>query len=90
MRATETMLSHPVDKNAVATQMADMRNLFMKSIVARRDLAAGVELRSEDLTTKKPDSGIPARQRAQVLGRRLARPVKAGDFLQEDDLEVLP
>lgn len=90
VRATETMLAHPVDKDAVATQMGGMRNLFMKSIVARLDLAAGTELRFEDLTTKKPATGIPARQMQQVLGRRLARPLKAGDFLQEEDLEVLP
>jgi len=66
VRATETMLANPVDKDAVAMEMAEMRQLFMKSIVARRDLPAGTVLRLEDLRTKKPDRGISARRMADA------------------------
>jgi len=87
VRATETMLAHPVDKNAVASEMEQMRGLFMKSIVARHDLAAGATLRAKDLTTKKPARGISARRMHDVVGKRLARALAAGDFLEEEDIE---
>jgi len=87
VRATETMLANPVDKDAVAVEMASMRELFTKSIVARRDLDAGATLRVEDLTTKKPAQGISARRMHDVVGKRLARALAAGAFLQEEDIE---
>ena len=87
MRATETMLSSPVDKDAMAEKMAEMRDLFMKSIVPRRDLAEGTVLRVEDLTTKKPARGISARRMHEVVGRTLRHEVRAGHFLQEEDIE---
>ena len=87
VRATETMLANPVDKDAVAVEMASMRELFTKSIVARRDLDAGATLRVEDLATKKPAQGISARRMHDVVGKRLARAVAAGAFLQEEDIE---
>ncbi len=87
VRATETMLSSPVDKDAMAVKMAEMRDLFMKSIVPRRDLVAGAVLRVEDLTTKKPARGISAQRMHEVVGRTLRRGVRAGDFLQEEDIE---
>jgi N-acetylneuraminate synthase len=68
--------------------MAPMRDLFMKSIVARRDLPAGTVLEVGDLTTKKPARGIASRRMHDVVGRRLARAVAAGKFLQEEDIEA--
>ena len=88
VRATETMLANPVDKDAVAGEMTEMRELFTKSIVARRDLEAGASLGAGDLTTKKPGRGISARRKHDVVGRRLLRAVKAGDFLSEEDIEA--
>ncbi|MDH3729209.1 MAG: N-acetylneuraminate synthase family protein [Myxococcales bacterium] len=88
VRAAETMLANPVDKNAVAGEMGQMRELFTKSIAARRDLEAGATLRVEDLTTKKPARGISARRMHDVVGKRLTRAVMAGSFLREADIEV--
>jgi sialic acid synthase SpsE len=82
------MLANPVDKDAVAVDMSGMRDLFMKSIVARRDLQPGSVLSVGDLSTKKPDRGISARRMNEVVGRRLARAVSAGEFLQEEDIEA--
>jgi N,N'-diacetyllegionaminate synthase len=87
VRATETMLANRVDKDAVAVEMAHMRELFTKSIVARRDLEAGVSLRLGDLTTKKPAKGISARRMHDVVGKRLTHAVAVGAFLQEEDIE---
>ena len=87
VRATETMLSNPVDKDSVAAEMKEMRQLFMKSIVPRRDLRAGHVLGVGDLTTKKPASGISARRMHEIVGRKLARDVTAGELLQDEDIE---
>lgn len=88
VRATETMLANPVDKDTVAAEMVDMRELFTKSIVARHDLEAGAALRADDLTTKKPGRGISARRMNDIVGRKLTRAVEAGDFLLEEDIEA--
>ncbi|MGB8329372.1 MAG: N-acetylneuraminate synthase family protein [Polyangiales bacterium] len=88
VRAIETIRANPVDKDAVAREMAPMRELFMKSVVARRDLPAGAVLRVADLTTKKPAGGISAQRMHEIVGRRLARPVRAGELLQEEDIEA--
>jgi N-acetylneuraminate synthase len=88
VRATEIMLANPVDKDAVAREMSGMRDLFMKSIVARRDLAAGTVLRVEDLTTKKPARGISAQRMHEIVGRTLSRRIAAGELLQEEDIEA--
>lgn len=87
IRATEIMLASPVDKDAVAGQMSQMRELFTKSIVARRDLQAGTVLRIHDLATKKPARGIPAQRMHDVVGKRVRRAVRAGEFLQREDIE---
>lgn len=86
VRATETMLTNPVDKDAVAADMTRMRELFTKSIAARRDLEPGTVLTVEDLTTKKPGVGISARRMHDVIGKRLARPVSTGTLLEEADI----
>jgi N-acetylneuraminate synthase/N,N'-diacetyllegionaminate synthase len=48
-----------------------------KSLVAARDLRSGDVLRAEDLTAKRPGSGIPPSKSGEVIGRTLAhdRPV---------------
>lgn len=78
--------AHPVDKDAVADDLAGMRALFMKSAVARRDLAAGHVLAADDLAAKKPGSGIPAERIPDLVGRALARDVAADTLLALDDL----
>jgi N-acetylneuraminate synthase len=86
VRYVESMLAHPVDKDAVASEMQPMRAVFTKSVVAVRDLPAGTTLQPEHLTTRKPGTGIPASQLAGLVGRRLARSVPANMFLDLSDL----
>jgi N-acetylneuraminate synthase len=85
-RMIATALEHPIDKDAAAGDMADMRRLFTRSLVTRRALDAGAVLADADLASRKPGSGIPSGERARVVGSRLARAVEAGTLLHEDDL----
>jgi N-acetylneuraminate synthase len=85
VRFIERMKSNPLDKDVFASEAKPLRDLFTKSIVARRDLSKGRVLREEDLAVKKPGTGIPASQLTRVIGHTLARSVKADDMLQESD-----
>jgi N-acetylneuraminate synthase len=86
IRFVQTMVANPVDKDAVATEMTPLRQLFTKSVVVTRDLPAGTVLAVEHLTVKKPGSGIPAPDLPSLVGRRLARAVERDRLLQLADL----
>ena len=90
VRYLERARAHPVDKDAAAEELAPMRRLFTKSVVARRPLAAGTVLSQADLAAKKPGTGVPAERLESLVGRRLARDVPADAPLAEDDLEAGP
>jgi N-acetylneuraminate synthase len=87
IRFIERMKASPLDKNAVADEMAPMRDFFTKSVVTRVALAAGTVLREEHLALKKPGTGIPASRLRELINRRLKRSVAADALLAEDDLE---
>lgn len=82
----EKMLSHPVDKDYIALELAEMRRLFTKSVVARTDLPAGTVLKREHLTVKKPGTGIPAAKLSELVGRKLRRDVRKDEMIREEDL----
>jgi N,N'-diacetyllegionaminate synthase len=86
-RFVTTANANPVDKDAAAGELDDLRRLFTKSVVARGDLPAGTLLSEEHLATKKPGTGIPADRLPALIGRRLARSVRADELLADDDLE---
>ena len=92
VRFIERMRTHSVDKDQMAAEMAPVRNLFTKSIVAQIDLPADTILTAECLAVKKPGTGMPAEKLPSMIGRRLLRPLAAGDILSEADLseEVVP
>jgi N,N'-diacetyllegionaminate synthase len=87
IRFIETMRANPVDKDAMASEMTPLRDLFTKSIVACQDLPAGSTLQVEHLTIKKPGTGIPASRLPELIGRTLRRAVHADQLLQESDVD---
>jgi N-acetylneuraminate synthase len=86
IRQIEVLRVSPVDKDRMAKELEPLRRTFTKSVVARRDLPAGTRLAEEDLTLKKPGTGIPAERLPELLGRRLRRAVAADALLAEEDL----
>jgi N-acetylneuraminate synthase len=86
IRFNERMRTSAVDKNAMAEEMTPLRNLFTKSIVAEIDLPSGAVLTPESLSVKKPGTGIPAERLDSMIGRRLRRPLAAGEMLSESHL----
>lgn len=89
VRFIEKTLANPLDKDAVAREVAPLRDLFTKSVVTRIDLPAGTVLREEHLTAKKPGTGIPATYLPELVGSRLRRSLKANEFVRREDVEVM-
>lgn len=87
VRFLESALTNPVDKDTVADAMAPMRALFTKSVVPRRRIVAGTTIEPDDVTFKKPGTGIPVDAIDQVLGRRAKRDLGVDELISLDDLE---
>lgn len=66
----------------------DVRRVSRQSIVLRRDMLRGEVLRSQDLTFKRPGTGIAPWQLAEVLGRRLRCDMPADMPLTMEALEA--
>ena len=87
IRFIEKMMANPVDKEVMAQDAKELRRAFTKSIVARKNLSAGAVLGKDDVTLKKPGTGMPASRLPEVIGRRLKRPVVADTLISEEDLD---
>jgi N,N'-diacetyllegionaminate synthase len=88
VRFVELMSANPVDKEAAAAEMAPLRAIFTKSIVARQPLAAGTVIVEGHVAFKKPGTGIPADRLGEILGRTLRRAIAADEMIREEDLIV--
>jgi N-acetylneuraminate synthase len=87
VRFIERALANPVNKEAMAAELSDLKRTFGKSIVAARALAAGQRLTFDDLAFKKPGTGISAARVHEVVKRTLKRDLAANSLLSEDDFE---
>lgn len=85
VRFVEAALLNPVDKDAIAKELAPLKEIFTKSVVAAADLAAGHTIRNEDIALKKPGTGIPAANWKSVVGRITAQDVRKDHLFQESD-----
>lgn len=87
--AFHVMATHPVDKDAMAQELAPMRALFTKSVAPARPLPAGTILDESMLVPRKPGGGIPYNERHTLAGRKLARAVTPDRLLRDNDLTPL-
>jgi N,N'-diacetyllegionaminate synthase len=85
VRFIDKMIAHPIDKKANAEKMGPMRKMFGQSLVASTDLQAGTVICKENLSCRKPGTGIPSANINSVLGKKLRVAVKASQFLRSDD-----
>lgn len=87
VRFVERMMGSPVDKQAMAREMAPLRALFTKSIVAAHDLPSGTVLERRHLATKKPGAGTPAERLPEFIGRTLIAAVMKDEMIVDSQLE---
>jgi N-acetylneuraminate synthase len=84
IREISDILASPVDKDAEAAALREMKEIFEKSVVSAREIPAGAVISREMLAAKKPGTGIPAARLDDVVGRRAAVEIAADTVLTED------
>lgn len=87
IRSVEIALASRVDKNVKVKELAEMKTIFEKSIVAAKELTEGHMIRYEDMAFKKPGNGIPARQFRELIGRVLKQNMKLDDQFTMEKFE---
>lgn len=75
------------DKDIVTSDLAPLRLIFGRSVVAVRDIAAGTVLSEEDLACKKPGGGLPPERLRRLIGRRTTRALRRDEAIAEHDVE---
>ncbi|MBK8653209.1 MAG: N-acetylneuraminate synthase family protein [Haliscomenobacter sp.] len=82
----ERSLTTPVDKER-NEEFQPLKKIFEKSLAVNQDLPAGHVIHQDDLESKKPAGhGIPATRFREVVGKILAKDIKAWQFLTEEYL----
>lgn len=64
----------------------DVMAVSRRSIVATRDLLIGDTIAEEDLAIKRPSGGLPPARLPALVGRTVARPVRSGAQVSDEDL----
>jgi len=84
IREMEVAMGSP-EKAPTEAERANMPGM-RRSIVARRAIAKGSPIEDDDLTCRRPLSGIPPREWEQLLGRIALRDIPAGEMLERSAL----
>lgn len=74
-------------RRMVSAAELEKRKKFRRSLVARGAMPAGHVISMDDLTAKRPGTGISPHELGYVLGRTLAHPVEADQVLDWKDLQ---
>ena len=86
VRAIETSLNNPIDKNDL-TNYESLKKIFEKTLAINKELPKDHILKFEDLEAKKPaNQGISASDFKTVIGKKLSRDLSKWDFITEEDL----
>jgi N-acetylneuraminate synthase len=88
IRAVETMMCSPVNKDERVSDLRAMKEIFEKSVVSVVDIPAGAVINAAMVGVKKPGTGIPARRLTEVIGKRVAHDIPRDTLLQEEDLDA--
>jgi N,N'-diacetyllegionaminate synthase len=81
------MRNHPVDKSEQLDALQKERNIFTRSLVAARDLAAGETLIAAMVAYKKPGGGLPYEALSKLIGKTLRCSIARDEPLSLNDVE---
>ncbi len=85
LREADPRLGEPMKR--VLDCERDVREVSRQSLVTMRDLTPGDTITRDDLTIKRPGTGIEPWRIDEIIGRTVSREVKADVPLTDDDLE---
>ncbi|WP_247730617.1 N-acetylneuraminate synthase family protein [Halovivax limisalsi] len=74
-------------KDGLQGEEAAVKSWAEHSIVASRDIEPGESFSKENLTTKRPGTGIPAREYFTVLDEKAAERIRAGELIADDQID---
>ena len=63
------------------------RKIARRSLVAARDIKAGKILLSDDILTKRPETGIPAEFKDKIVGMQLENDISVDSVIRWEDLK---
>ncbi|WP_412478038.1 N-acetylneuraminate synthase family protein [Azonexus sp. IMCC34839] len=63
------------------------REVLAKSLIASCDIAVGEVVSTEKVDVRSPGQGLPPNRKADLIGRKAIRAMKAGDFFYPSDLD---
>lgn len=66
----------------------EQRKNMRRSVVAARQLTKGETICREDLTVKRPGTGIPPEKMDALIGMVVVRDIEADTLIQENDLQI--
>lgn len=81
------MFSNKLNKNDMSKRLEPMRKLFTKSVALVDSQLKGTILTKKMLTTKKPGTGIPAKDLELCIGKILNSNISDGKILYWSDLQ---
>jgi len=84
--AFKILRNNPVNKDAMAADLNEMRKMFSKSLALAEPLLKGTTLKKEHLTSKKPGSGIDPNQISKLIGRSLVHDTPSDRLICWEDL----
>ncbi|MHA1344308.1 MAG: N-acetylneuraminate synthase family protein, partial [Promethearchaeota archaeon] len=58
-----------------------------RSVVSLRNLKKGDIIREENITTKRPGTGIPPNQFYNIIGKKVSRDISENSIIKWDDIE---
>lgn len=73
-----------VDKDVIATELAEVKMLFGRSLGLKRDLPIGTVIESSDFCLRKPSGGFSWGDRTRFVGKALVKPYMVNELITED------
>lgn len=86
VRFINKMNNNPYDKSRLSCDLNNLKHIFSKSIYIVGNLEAGDVLKEENISIKKPGTGIPSSEYGRVIGKTLRIAKNNGTMLQWEDL----
>ncbi len=86
VRAVETAISHPLDKNDIE-KFTEMKVIFQKSITSAVDIAQGATIRAEMVSLRKPGSGLSPEYFNEIIGKKALRHIPKDSIIYREDIE---
>ena len=66
-----------------------IKELVTMSVVAAREIKAGTVITSDDLTVKRPGTGVPANQIDRLIGATAGKDIKAGEIFSDRVIQLV-